>query len=1123
MVSPSTPPNKPRPPPIVDRSTKPSLGVNKNSTAHLRQFSHRPSESTFSRRERDDSFAARQKLVQLEAELKRVQAMHAIDKAELENKVRLLQEELDDTQQQLRQPLLSDEYRHLRSQFEVQFRKLILENKESGEKITVLQALVAKGKASELKNVELTKINAALEESLNKLKESSRQEKLYLMQESKDISARYNELQNHNKTLLSDIDELRKNFAELNKELATEKDKVIGLQLDKSQLQDELKESEERNQKLVARIHQMIKDQTLTTHRSEFDVDSVIGSRSRSQPTDAPLSGYESDNDTVRNESQRAAEVSSTCTVDDSASNDSFEEEIDRILPERRDYIQRMSQSPTRASQVESNTQWDIDHEKDIIPISVAATTAPAAATTSPVVDDDTDPFSSSQAASGVLQSTVAESTVVKNDKDPWMEEKLKEIFRAVEIQYSEEEISRYIATPPSVVTPIQETFDRSIKDETPTRKGNVMSGDTSEETPELTAACDDSSVPTDSQGQEDHNKTELTKADDAAEYLKAMAELETISVSSSVSHCDPIMPWTENALPDKFELIRELIFTKIPVDVVRLENVFKQLTTGLIEKVHLNRKSRVLRIIFVEPLAAREQYIKFYNRGLYIPKGSAPPQSSTSSASSAANGKKALEQYHVLMPNSFEYTANSDPLSSELRDAIYKGHLTRVCRMRGPTEGMSATKLQNDLFKSVPGFPKNHLDVFDSIHIDEEAGEVLIRFTAMVYSARTFNFLKTSLEYSRYIPDYGPDPCNRKSSTEVRLNHKQTPESTVAMASGKTEAKAQNKEPQEKQSSQGSQEKQPNQEILEDTKVLHPAPLKSDLKFYTKPGTGGVDNMNPAQINYMLSQLAERGLISNKVLRARGLLPPAGAKWDNGVDSDEAKTEGNNWAAREANAVKAYRASLKERDSISARAAPVIPDLDTVYAREDYSTRLVFVAGLPSYITYGMFCPYVKGGAVDTIRLDPEEGTAVIIFLRAKDATNYRDYITVNKIYIDGHRMINQHPSLTRLHNMRLWDPVKVLREGLSRCVFIEGIPNGTIPSTLEADIASMNQTVKIEYESITINGVCARVCCPTISMANFIHRNLCAQPKYTGVRVRYEEDFCMGHISCIGQVCAP
>ncbi|KAF8246108.1 hypothetical protein K440DRAFT_662339 [Wilcoxina mikolae CBS 423.85] len=1088
-MSPSTPPNKPRPPPTVDRSTKPSLSVNnKNSTAHLRQFSHRPSESTFSRRERDDSFAARQKLVQLEAELKRVQAMHAIDKAELENKVRLLQEELDDTQQQLRQPLLSDEYRHLRSQFEVQFRKLILENKESGEKITELQALVAKGKASELKNAELTKINAALEESLNKLKESSRQEKLYLKQEAKDISARYNELQNHNKTLLSDIEELRKNFAELNKELATEKNKVIGLQLDKSQLQDELKESDERNQKLVARIHQMIKDQTLTTPRSEFDVDSVAGPRSRSQPTEAPSSGYEFDNDTVRNESKRVAETSFTCTVDDSASNDSFEEEIDRILPERKDYIRRMSQSPTGANQVESNTQWDIDHEKDIIPISVAATTSPAAATTPPVADDDTDPFSSSQVASGVLQSTIAESTVVKNDKDPWMEEKLKEIFRAVEIQYSEEEISRYIATPPSGVTPIQETFYRSIKGETSTRKGNVMSGETSEETPELTAA--DSSVPTDAQDQEDYNKTELTKADDAAEHLKAMAELETISVSSSVSHCDPIMPWSENALPDKFGLIRELVFTKIPVDVVRLENVFKQLTTGLIEKVHLNRKNRVLRIIFVEPLAAREQYIKFYNRGLYIPKGSAPSQSSTSSASSAANGKKALEQYHVLMPNPFEYTANSDPLSSELRDAIYKGHLTRVCRIRGPTEGMSATKLQDDLFKSVPGFPKNHLDVFDSIHIDEEAGEILIRFTAMVYSARTFNFLKTSLEYSRYIPDYGPDPCNRKSSAEVRLNHKQTPESTVAMVSEKTETKAQNKEPQgkqpsqesqKKQPSQESQEKQPNQEISEDTKVLQPAPLKSDLKFYAKPGTGGVDNMDPAQINYMLSQLAERGLISNRVLRARGLLPPAGAKWDNGVDSDEAKTEGDNWAAREANAVKAYRASLKERDNISARAAPVIPDLDTVYAREDYSTRLVFVAGLPSYITYGMFCPYVKGGAVDTIRLDPEEGTAVIIFLRAKDATNYRDYITVNKIYIDGHRMINQHPSLTRLHNMRLWDPVKVLREGLSRCVFIEGIPNGTTPSTLEADIASMNQTVKIEYESITINGVCAReLVCP-------------------------------------------
>jgi hypothetical protein len=843
--------------------------------------------------------------------------------------------------------------------------------------------------------------------------------------------------------------------------------------------------------------------------QSEFVVNSIAGPRSRSQNTEELPSGYESDNVTIRDGPQKVEEESSTSTVDNNDSNDSFEAEIDRILPERKDYIRSVDQSTTGASCLESEAQWDIDHEKDIVPISVAAAGQP-------VANDDTDPFSSGQLTSGAEQCTAVESTVVKNEKDPWMEQKLKEIFGAIEIQYSAEETSRYIVTPPSEVTPIQQTdFVRSRQDETPTKKGNIhsessMLGETSGDIPRHSSprkSQDTPSVATPVQDEEDYNKAapvKLTVGGDAAEHLEAIGKMESISASSSVSHCNPIMPWVENALPEKFELIRELVFSRVPKDVVRLDGVFKQLTTGLVEKVLLNRKARVLRIIYVEPIAAREQYIKFYNRGLYIPKGSAPPQSSASSASSAASGKKALEQYHVLMPDLFQYSVNSKPLSSQLRDAIYKGNLTRVCRMRGAVQGLSVKKLEEDLFKLVPNLPKNVHDVFDSIHINEEAGEILVRFTAMVYSARTFNFLKTSKGYYGFIPGYGPDPCNYKPLAEIRQKHEQTPKST---------AMVQHKEPNKEE---------PSQKIPEDNKPIQPAPVKIHIEAYKNPAARGADNMDPAQINYMLRQFAERGLISNRVLRARGLLPPAGAKWDKGDDTD-VKREDGNWAALEQNAVRAYRASLKEKNDISARAGPTIPDPDTVYAREDYSTRLVCVTGLPSYISYDLFCPYVKGGAVDTVRLNPDEGTAVIIFLRAKDATNYRDYIIANEIYIDNHRMINQNPSLTRLHNMRLWDPVKVLREGLSRCVFVEGIPNGTTPSILKADIASMNPTVRIEYESIVINGVCARVCCPSISMANFIHRNLGSQPKYTGVRVRYEEDFCSGHLSFIGQAFTP
>lgn len=305
----------------------------------------------------------------------------------------------------------------------------------------------------------------------------------------------------------------------------------------------------------------------------------------------------------------------------------------------------------------------------------------------------------------------------------------------------------------------------------------------------------------------------------------------------------------------------------------------------------------------------------------------------------------------------------------------------------------------------------------------------------------------------------------------------------------------------------------------------LQPEAVKMDLKGYMHYGNNNAKDMQENEVKTLLTQFADRGLVSESVLRENGVRP----KWSEHKDGNEIEmvvdslpNAGGNWAANEQNAIKAYRAAARP-DEMVPRSPPVMLAAGMPYYADhidaSFDARMVHFVGLPEGLTYSRLCIYIKGGPVDSIHIEEDQHVATIVFLHTKDAVNYRRHMTANEYYIDGVRLIPSYSVTPRLANMRLWEPERVLREGISRCVFIEGLPNGTTEYLLKQDLRSLNPVVRIDFESIIVEGVCARIATPGVAMGNYVQRSIGMHPKYTGVRVRYEEDYSSAHISTVGK----
>lgn len=224
------------------------------------------------------------------------------------------------------------------------------------------------------------------------------------------------------------------------------------------------------------------------------------------------------------------------------------------------------------------------------------------------------------------------------------------------------------------------------------------------------------------------------------------------------------------------------------------------------------------------------------------------------------------------------------------------------------------------------------------------------------------------------------------------------------------------------------------------------------------------------------------------------------------------------NWASNEQNAIKAYRASVRPEEE--PRALPELIDSGFPFTIEEhFKNRMVQFANVPRDLNYSRLGLYIRGGPLDTMSIDREAAVVTLIFLHSKDASTYKRYMREHKFDVNGCHLYPSAGGSPRLANMRLWDPERVIREGISRCIFLEGLPNGTNEYSLKHDLRSLNPAVRLEFESVMVEGVCARVATASVSMGNFIQRSLGMHPKYTGIRIRYEEDYSNLALNTIGK----
>lgn len=153
--------------------------------------------------------------------------------------------------------------------------------------------------------------------------------------------------------------------------------------------------------------------------------------------------------------------------------------------------------------------------------------------------------------------------------------------------------------------------------------------------------------------------------------------------------------------------------------------------------------------------------------------------------------------------------------------------------------------------------------------------------------------------------------------------------------------------------------------------------------------------------------------------------------------------------------------------------------------------------------------------------RTGPPPGkAAVIIFVLQLAAEKFRAFIIKERVTPRPGYILNADANLGVVPGVCVYSPEKVLRQELTRCLTIEGLPHGCNVEKLKNAINKLPANgEEMRFESIKVNGVCAWIACTCISDAVFIMRNINRAKGYLGVRVQYAPDPCDGELWGMGR----
>lgn len=604
-----------------------------------------------------------------------------------------------------------------------------------------------------------------------------------------------------------------------------------------------------------------------------------------------------------------------------------------------------------------------------------------------------------------------------------------------------------------------------------------------------------------------------------------------------------------------KYEEIREVRLARLPSDITYKNLLSGVVDVGVVDSVIINWKSLEAKIIFVEPSAARNFFKGIEAGGFMVPTGN-------------------KEKKCPVLP--FVYTDDSAPLTERLRRGIFENNCTRVLWIQAPAANLTETKLKAD-FMSKLKTPER--DVYESVTIDNETAEV--RFTAVKHVLHAVKTLKDANDYGQIKMKYGPDPCGQlagKKVTGPSFKYAFTPVEKKKPASegikpsapvskpdtpvrkpdipikefkgiSTSEQLAKPKVAVDRTSTRGrpigrSESVAPPPPASRAVRPVTASTRQKDIRTVpvTRPITKPSILLAPKEASYasaVKSNLPKSAPppvaapTSSKVStptypkKEEDSNKPDYNHWDVAMPKKVlAAPAGAHWAWREKAAASQYQNTIKskgfDRDDI-------VGDEASANRRKrqielEYASRCVCVTNFPLNTTLGQMLRFVRGGPIDTAAvIGPREGfknfSALVVFLHAQSAGDYKTFLGSNSVSFDKSHILGTTNDLPSLDNLRLWDSEKARRRGVTRCIFIEGLPFGSTVASLTRDLEEAMHGSVLDTEYIAVKGVCAKIWFSSISMALWASKALGQNPKYLGIRMRYEWDPCRGSLADIGK----
>lgn len=238
-------------------------------------------------------------------------------------------------------------------------------------------------------------------------------------------------------------------------------------------------------------------------------------------------------------------------------------------------------------------------------------------------------------------------------------------------------------------------------------------------------------------------------KDDDSAQFMEQMKGTASVSEDSSITRFGIKDPFVRMGYPDRFEEIREVRVGPLPEQDVGVGSIFSQITSGQIDKVYCDRENNCISIVFVEPRAARKEYIRIFNHDIFILGSNEGYQCS-----------EAHHTRHLLMKAlPFIYTHRSAPMMPQFSKAVTNG-LTRILVLTGNVKHITEAGLTKDIMCIIPGL-NTPRDVIECIDISDSAGEVAINFMSLYYSAKVATTLVGTIGYKGLVFSYAQDTCD--------------------------------------------------------------------------------------------------------------------------------------------------------------------------------------------------------------------------------------------------------------------------------------------------------------------------------------------------------------------------